>query len=90
MRKVKVIKKKTEKEYQVKNCDFEFLCPKQWNEFDLTGNEKVRFCQHCKENVYLCETRSEFVKHARLNHCVAASDSLPETLKVMKQARLYV
>jgi hypothetical protein len=31
----------------------------------------VRFCNECRQNVYLCQSPEEFVRHGEQGHCVA-------------------
>jgi uncharacterized protein (TIGR02996 family) len=54
---------------------FEFRCPKQWSELEITDDLKVRFCQSCRQSVYFCVSVLEAWSHARRGHCVAVSCS---------------
>jgi hypothetical protein len=57
----------------VSNCkpEFKFRCPKQWDDLARTADQTVRFCQECKENVYLTRTDAETLQRARAGQCVA-------------------
>lgn len=57
----------------IRNCSeiFRVGCPKQWEELAPTDNPGVRFCGQCEQHVYFCETDSETIAHARLDHCIA-------------------
>ncbi|HNC85083.1 MAG TPA: hypothetical protein PK999_18670 [Nitrospira sp.] len=46
-------------------------CPKRWDGLGEIGDGSVRQCAMCNELVYLCQTPTEFVRHAELGHCVA-------------------
>ena len=36
---------------EIKNC-FEFVCPENWNNFEKTDDENVRFCGSCEKQVF--------------------------------------
>jgi hypothetical protein len=57
----------------VRNCkdDFAFVCPKLWDKLEPTANPSVRFCNGCKETVYLCRTDEETLRRARDGQCIA-------------------
>lgn len=62
----------------IKNChpEFEFVCPKSWSDLRVVERgSMVRFCDQCKQNVYLCGTGEEMEEHAKLGHCVAMLNS---------------
>jgi hypothetical protein len=63
------------------NCDprFEFVCPKQWTDLSTTEDDRVRYCEACRERVYLCATESEAAEHSRSRHCVALLNPAPQT-----------
>ena len=50
---------------------FEFVCDKRWDEMTTTNENRVRFCEGCKENVHYCDTITEAREHAQQGHCVA-------------------
>ena len=58
------------------NCAnaFEHLCPLYWSKLKVTNNPDVRFCTHCRQQVYQCKTPEDFVRHGEQGHCV----SIPE------------
>jgi len=55
------------------NCRnaFEFVCPRYFDLLQATEDSEVRFCEVCREKVYLCRTPLDFVTHGELGHCVA-------------------
>lgn len=55
---------------------FKYRCSKQWQEFQATKNETIRFCDACQENVYYCNDKKEADSHARQGHCIAISIKL--------------
>lgn len=57
----------------IRNCkdDFKFVCPKLWEQLQTTGDEMVRFCTACKEQVHLCLTDEDTITHAKAGHCIA-------------------
>ena len=57
----------------VSNCkpEFKFRCPKQWDDLQQTADQAVRYCQECKENVYLTRNDTETLQRARAGQCVA-------------------
>ena len=50
---------------------FELVCDQNWDEMTPTGNDAVRRCEKCQENVYYCDTIVVARDHARRGHCVA-------------------
>lgn len=50
--------------------DFNFVCPKKWNEMEPTENRKVRFCGDCKKNVYFCDNIVEARELGNQGCCV--------------------
>jgi uncharacterized protein (TIGR02996 family) len=58
---------------RIENCgvEFEFQCPKQWEELKPTETARVRFCDACQRNVYHCATVQEAQEHADRRECVA-------------------
>jgi uncharacterized protein (TIGR02996 family) len=59
----------------VENCQprFQFRCPKEWQRLTRTADSQVRFCDHCRKNVYYCGSVREARDHARQGHCVAVN-----------------
>lgn len=59
-------------------------CPMRWDQFWKTGDESIRHCDVCSENVHYCKTDAEAIDHARAGHCVAIemvdSSELPEIM----------
>ena len=57
----------------IKNCEikFQFECPKKWSGLKTTDDENIRFCDHCSENVYLCNSLEDVHQHAKEKHCIS-------------------
>ena len=57
----------------VRNCDeiFKFKCPLDWSDLQETEEQKIKFCNQCENNVFLCETDEETIEHAKQGHCIA-------------------
>lgn len=57
----------------VRNCDeiFTFKCPLDWSDLEETDQQKIKFCNQCENNVFLCETDEETIEHAKQGHCIA-------------------
>jgi uncharacterized protein (TIGR02996 family) len=57
----------------IDNCELEFAfrCPKRWEKLQPTGDQAVRFCDACEQNVYHCDSVKQAREHAWKGHCVA-------------------
>ena len=56
----------------VMHCNLlKFQCDQNWDSLTETRDPRIRFCEHCKEAVYLCLSEAEFREHAANHHCVA-------------------
>jgi hypothetical protein len=58
----------------IRNCPlpvFSQECPRQWEELVPTEHASVRHCGQCDQDVYLCSTDDETLRHARAGHCIA-------------------
>ena len=60
-------------ENRVRNCgdQFKFICPKKWDQLQATGEEGVRHCGACNQDVFYCRTDEETIRHAKAGHCIA-------------------
>ena len=56
---------------EIKNCTFQFECPRKWESLKLTNQDGTRHCSQCNRDVYLCSTDEELIAHAKADHCVA-------------------
>jgi hypothetical protein len=76
------------------NCRFGFRCPKQWDDLKPTDKATVRYCDHCEENVYSCNTQRELIDAMKKNHCVAImalkTNLSPEGHALVEEAAKYV
>jgi len=52
--------------------EFEFQCPKTWENLRQTQEADTRFCEGCQKNVYLCRSKDDLTKHLLQKHCIAA------------------
>ena len=62
----------------IDNCmesNFEFVCPKRWDQLRKSYVEGVRYCDQCKRNVYLCRTDADIKLYDSLKYCIAISSS---------------
>ncbi len=50
---------------------FAFQCPKRWETLAPTESDSVRFCQHCQERVYYCNTIADASSRAKAGECIA-------------------
>jgi len=57
----------------IRNCRVKFrkVCPQRWEQLAPTAAERVRFCETCSQQVFLCETDEDALAHARAGHCIA-------------------
>jgi len=57
----------------IENCasDWEYACPRRWEALSETANSNERFCETCKEIVYLCSTEKELSTRVEQRRCVA-------------------
>jgi len=57
----------------IRNCRVKFrkVCPQRWEQLVPTAAERVRFCDTCSQEVFLCETDEDALGHARAGHCIA-------------------
>jgi hypothetical protein len=49
---------------EVWNCEnaFELICPRKWESLKETDSSDMRYCEVCRQNVFLCESAEEFVQ----------------------------
>lgn len=57
----------------IENCEFMVDCPRRLEELSPTEDPKVRYCSHCKSNVYQCDSLQELNEHRNADHCIALS-----------------
>ncbi len=55
----------------IRNCEFRFKCPKQWDALKSTDNQDQRFCSVCNQIVYFCHTDKELVAAIKADRCIA-------------------
>ena len=62
----------------IENCplEFEFRCPKQWEELQVLDSPDERYCSTCEQNVYYCSTVGVARHCARNGQCVAVNVAL--------------
>ena len=58
---------------EIRNCTwkFAFQCPRRWEGLRETGDAKVRMCESCLKEVYLCADDEEVRARAGRGECVA-------------------
>ncbi|MGE3805296.1 MAG: hypothetical protein AB7K24_11545 [Gemmataceae bacterium] len=74
----------------IENCRawFKFLCPKTWGQLERTELIDVRYCGHCRRNVYLCDSMAALEEHRARGDCIcvlatAAEEDVEESLGMM-------
>ena len=55
---------------KIKNCEFRFKCPMDWDDLTETNIESKKFCEKCNKPVIFCETTEEFETAASNRDCV--------------------
>ena len=58
------------KNIEIKNC-FEFVCPENWNNFEKTDDENVRFCGSCEKQVFKATDEETLEELSKGKKCVA-------------------
>ena len=58
------------KNIEIKNC-FEFVCPENWNNFEKTDDENVRFCGSCEKQVFKATDKETLEELSKGKKCVA-------------------
>ena len=60
--------------FSIKNCEFTFKCPRDWERLATTENDSERYCASCEQPVYLCADDETLTEHVQAGHCVALGD----------------
>ena len=62
----------------IDNCRlrFGFRCPLRWERLNATGDDQVRFCDSCKQEVHHCHSIVEAREKAAVGRCVAVDSRL--------------
>jgi hypothetical protein len=55
----------------ITSCDFQFLCPMNWDEMADLPDGSGKHCSHCQRTVVTVHTRKEFKAAAKRGDCVA-------------------
>ena len=63
-----------QKFFSIKNCEFAFRCPRDWERLATTENDNERYCASCEKPVYLCADDEALTEHVQAGHCVAVGD----------------
>ncbi len=66
---------------EIRNCQFNFECPKLWTELSVTSNSKIRRCNNCNQDVHFCQTAKELHNAIVKNLCVAVEINHPKSKK---------
>ena len=59
--------------------NWEFKCPRQWQDLQASNDPSIRFCGHCEKSVHYCANVEELNTFARKGKCIAWSN-VPLTL----------
>ena len=70
---------------EIRNCEFRFKCPKDWDSLLKTHDPKVRHCNECNRRVVYCKKASELQRAIIDNDCVAVEIKQPDD-----EVRVYV
>jgi uncharacterized protein (TIGR02996 family) len=63
---------------RIEKCpQFEFRCPRRWDNLQLTGNARVRFCTACRAEVHYADDLRQAREHAEMGRCVAVDPAVP-------------
>lgn len=52
------------------NCQLAVVCGRNWDDFDKTEEDGIKFCNHCKQAVFLTRTSAEVRIAAEKGLCV--------------------
>ena len=63
----------------LQTIEFEFECPKQWEQLTPTDAVGVRYCDACRQNVYYSESIDDAKRNAAQGRCVAVCVALPRS-----------
>ncbi len=50
---------------------FDLLCDRSWADMRPTGDDGVRHCEACRENVHFCDNLADAREHSQAGHCIA-------------------
>lgn len=53
------------------SAKWEFKCPKSWDSLVATSRKGVRYCEDCRQQVYLCTGVEQVNRRARRGQCIA-------------------
>lgn len=60
--------------YAIKNCEFVFNCPREWEQLQPTEMYDVKWCEMCWRKVHLCDDDFLLELHTKAENCVAVFD----------------
>lgn len=63
---------------EIRNCEFRFKCPMQWEALKPTDHEDQRYCGECNQLVYFCHIEEELMAAIKADRCVAIEQDAPE------------
>lgn len=59
---------------------FKFRCQLKWSQlYGKSPSDTERYCDSCRQNVYLCDNEAELLEHAKQGHCVAIATEISST-----------
>lgn len=65
----------------IANCIFGYKCDQSWDALADTDDSNVKYCKHCKNNVFYCSTPEELMRAIRRRVCVSV-DKLESGKKI--------
>jgi uncharacterized protein (TIGR02996 family) len=50
---------------------FDLTCDRSWADMKPTGDDNVRHCEACRQNVHFCDNLADAREHSQAGHCIA-------------------
>lgn len=63
----------------IRNCEFRFKCPKDWDALEPTDRDDERYCNECNQIVYFSKTGKQLMAAIKEDRCVAVKILDPES-----------
>jgi len=76
--------------FSLRTIEFDYQCPRQWEQLRATDNDGIRYCEACHQDVYYCDTIMSAREHVEEGHCVAVDIGLPRKPRDLEPPRRMV
>jgi hypothetical protein len=53
------------------HCNYSYSCSADWNDLQSTAAAGIKYCDHCRQEVYRARSEADFQRLAREGKCVA-------------------